>query len=116
MTKEFDWSTVEVVETTPVYPKTGITKPFVILDLAEAAQAATVLNTAAQMFVWVWIVHQAKKRNSKLVTVSNVALAPYAISRKVKAAALDHLEAAGWISIEQNAGEAPVVKLLQCKP
>jgi hypothetical protein len=111
----FDWGKVKVVEVTPKHLKKGAAEPFVILPLAETAQVATVLNTAAQMFVWIWIVHQSKKRKSELVTVSNVALAPYGISRKVKGAALDHLEAAGLISIEQNDGEAPVVRLLPCK-
>ena len=116
MTKQFDWSTVEVIKTTPVRPKTG-GKPFVILDLAEAAKAATVLITAAQMFVWIWIVHRTKKRNSKTVAVSNAALASYGISRKVKDAALDHLAArAGLISVERRGkGKATVVKVLRHK-
>ena len=115
MTKQFDWSTVEVIDTTPVLSKAGTSKPFAILDLTAAAEAATVLTTAAQMFVWIWIVHQTKKRNSKPVAVPNVALAPYGISGKVKAAALDHLEAAGLVSIERPTGKAPVVTLLRCK-
>jgi hypothetical protein len=115
MTKEFDWSTVEVIETTPALFKGGTTKPFAILDLTEAAEAATALTTAAQMFVWIWIVHRTKKRNSQPVAVSNIALAPYGISGKVKAAALDHLETAGLISIERPEGKAPVVRLLRCK-
>ena len=117
LNKQFDWNTVEVIETTPAFSKgtTTTTKPFAILDLAEAASAATVLTTAAQMFVWIWIVHQAKKRNSKLVIVPNVALTSYGISRKVKAVALEHLARAGLISIEQNDGKSPVVKLLRGK-
>ncbi len=115
MIKQFDWSAVEVIETTPVFVKAVTTKPFAILDLTEAAEAATMLTTAAQMFIWIWIVHQTKKRNSKPVAVSNVALAPYGISGKVKAAALDHLETAGLISVERSKGKAPVVRLLRCK-
>jgi hypothetical protein len=112
MTKQFDWGTVEFIETTPELSRTA-TKPFAILDLAETAKVAAVLTTAAQIFVWIWIVHQAKKRNSKLIAVPNAALASYGVSRKVKAAALDHLVAAGLISIEQNDGKSPVVRVLQ---
>jgi hypothetical protein len=116
MNRQFDWSTVEVVETTPAHLlKRTATKPFVILDLAETAKVAAVLNTPEQLFVWIWIAHQAKKRNSKAVAVSNSALAVYGINRKVKAAALNRMKVAGLISIEQVAGASPVVKVLRHK-
>jgi hypothetical protein len=120
MNKQFDWSTVEVIETTPTKFKTNKSavsarKPFVILDLAEMAKVAAALNTPAQLFVWAWIIHQTKKRNSKAIAVSNSALADYGISRKVKAAALNRMKMAGLISIEQVAGASPVVKVLRRK-
>ena len=90
----FDWSKVKTVEVTPVHLRESTTEPYAIVTLSEAAKAATILSSAAQMFVWIWIVHQTKKRNSKIVTVSNSVLAPYGLSRKVKDAALDQLEAA----------------------
>ena len=115
MSKEFDWSTVEVIETTPVLHKADTAKPFAIMDLAETAKVAAVLTTAAQMFVWVWIVHQMKKRNSKSIAVSKGALAPYGISKRTKKEALTRLEQAGLILVERRPGKAPVVRPLKCQ-
>jgi hypothetical protein len=109
MTKEFDWSTVEVIETTPVLSRTAA-KPFAILDLAKAAAAMKVLEVPRAM-VWIWIVHQTKKRRSSEITVSQSALAKYGVNKKAKAKALTQLAAAGWITIERKPGRATVVKV-----
>jgi hypothetical protein len=122
MNRQFDWSTVKVVETTPAkfktsksaaLAKTGAVKPFAIVDLSETAKVAAMLTSAAQLFVWIWIIHQMKKRNSKVVVVSSSALAVYGISRRVKTLALDRMKAAGLVSVEQVAGRSPVVKVLR---
>jgi hypothetical protein len=109
--KNFDWSKVEVIEVTPARARKSV-EPFATVTLTEAARVAAIMDTAAQMLVWIWIMHQTKKRKSRLVAVSNSALEPYGISRKVKAAALDRLEAAGLISLKRGNGKSPVVKLL----
>jgi hypothetical protein len=116
MSREIDWSTVEVIETTPAHllkRAANATKPFAIVDLAKAAAAMKALE-APRAMVWIWIVHQTKKRGSPEITVSKGALARYGVSTKMKAKALAQLAEAGLIAVERKPGRATVVRLLKC--
>jgi hypothetical protein len=106
----FDWGKVKVVEVTPS-PARKSTEPFAIVSLADAARAAKATRSA-RMFVWIWIVHQAKRRKSEWVTVSKGSLTRYGIDKRVKATALAELEEAGLIAVKRERGKATVVKLI----
>lgn len=108
---DFDWDNVEVTQLPLLPVARNRTEPFAILSLAAAALAAKATESAAQMFVWIWIVHQTKRRDSEWVAVSKGSLAKYGISKKTKKAALARLEAAGLIAVKRQQGRATVVKL-----
>ena len=106
----FDWGKVKVVEVTPSLARKS-TEPFAIVSLADAARVAKATKSA-RMFVWIWIVHQAKRRKSEWVTVSKGSLVRYGIDKRVKATALAELEEAGLIAVKREPGKATVVKLI----
>jgi hypothetical protein len=115
----FDWASVKVVEVDvlPSHSKAAKNRvePFAILSLAAAALAVKATESAAQMFVWIWIVHQTKRRGSEWVALSKGSLVKYGISKKTKKAALARLEVAGLITVKRQPGRATVVKLVKRK-
>jgi hypothetical protein len=96
---------VEVIQST-TKPK----RPWTKVYLREAAVAFKALNNL-QAFVWIFLQYMAWKSPGKPFAVSNSALVPYGISRKVKMAALESLEAAGLISLVKREKRAPIVTL-----
>jgi hypothetical protein len=111
----FDWSKVSVHEINPLPSQLQSqpdAEPFARLPLTWAAKATAATNTP-KAFVWIWLVHRARKTKSNTVSVSNEVLARYGVSSKVKRAALRQLQAAGLISVEYSPGKAPLVTLLR---
>jgi hypothetical protein len=76
------------------------------------ADAATKAIGSRQCFILIWLLHIAWKTKSTTFTLSNEALVRYGISREVKRKALDALETASLIKVDQLPGRAPVVTLL----
>jgi hypothetical protein len=109
--KEFDWKNVSVSEV-ELLPRRTRDRAFSMLWLDWAAETAIATNTS-RAFVWIWLVHQARKTKSNTVAMSNEALARYGIGRKIKASALHRMEAAGLVVVERRAGKAVRVTLLK---
>jgi hypothetical protein len=86
-------------------------RAFAKIYLDTAARAFAALN-CQKATVWVWLVHQAWKRQSKTVSVPNRELAKLGISPDAKSRALRQLEAAGFIVIDQRSRKTPLVTLL----
>src|SRR3954469_5570923 len=70
---------------------------FVIAEINQLRPAMQALDCPAAL-VWMFLMYETRRRRTETVIVSNVALAEWGISRKVKYYALARLEAANLIS------------------
>jgi hypothetical protein len=80
--------------------------------LKEAAEFAKATKSQ-QLFIWVWLQHQAWENKSRTFSVPNAALTEYGINRETKRCALLALEAAGLIALERNGKQALIVTILR---
>ena len=95
-------------------PKRHVPGPFVIAELGllkEAAKAVSNLSGTALM-LWLFLVYEGRFKGKDIVQVSNLALAKWGVSRKVKYKALDRLEAAGLIEVVQRGKRSARVRLV----
>ena len=86
-------------------------QPFVRVPLAAAAQAANATGDH-KLMVWLWLLRRSWERHTPTMVVPTAALQKYGITRKVKRRALEQLEAAGLIAVEQRPHKNPTVTLL----
>jgi hypothetical protein len=86
-------------------------RAFAKIHLDTAARALAALNCQRAM-VWIWLTHRTWKRQSLTVSVPNGDLAKLGVSPDAKRRALQQLEAAGLISIDQRPRKTPLVTLL----
>jgi hypothetical protein len=100
------------IEVDVVYPP-GCTRrkrkaTFVMVPLAEAA-AITKAVKAPKAMVAVVVLYEAWANKGRPFALSDIKLGGYGISRYAKQRALEEMEAAGLITVEQKPGCAPVV-------
>jgi hypothetical protein len=67
----------------------------------------------ATVFVALQLLHMAWKHRGKPVTLSNLGLAEWGITRSEKQRALTELETVGLVTVERSKGKAPRVTLLK---
>jgi hypothetical protein len=108
---------VETIETAaaPRRSKGKRPKPFVISDVQQLLAAANaVANLGGRaLLVWHYILYETRLRNTDTVSLSNVKLAEWGVTRHLKYKALDRLATAGLISIERvGKRRSPRVTLL----
>jgi hypothetical protein len=111
----FDWrhgkkiAITILTDDTPAKPKDGAYARVLLKEAAEFAKA----TKSQQLFIWVWLQHQAWENKSRTFSVPNAALTEYGINRETKRCALLALEAAGLIALERNGKQALIVTILR---
>ena len=82
-------------------PKRRVTEPFVIIELEQlkAAYRAVADMGAGALVVWELIVYEARLKRTNTVSVSNLKLAKWGITRPQKSRTLERLEAAGLVEL-----------------
>jgi hypothetical protein len=106
---------VETLETpgmrAPKAKKVKQQEAFAKVPLEWAAETAKCTETSSAL-VWILMLYMAWELKSLTFPLSNVMLAKYKVSRKMKYHVLTLLEDAGRIRVERNGKRSPVVTLL----
>ena len=84
---------------------------FVKAPIQLAGHVARALREP-KTFIWLWLLYLSWKTGSKTVSLSNVELRKWRISRDTKRRALGALERAGLLKIEWRSGRSVLVTLL----
>lgn len=115
-TKDFDPEDVRLLhmpEAKPAKPqRTRATGKFIIANVDEAIRAAKATDGYA-MLVWLYLVYRTRLDGTRSITLGNIALREWGISRSVKARALGQLAAAGFVTVQKRSSRrSPIVTLL----